>query len=400
MSTSVSTDVQPRSSHTGTAVLLAMTMALGPLALDTYLPAFQQMASSFGVSAHQISLSVSLYVFALAAGQLIAGPLSDRWGRAAVMVAGLCLFSGASYMISQSTSLQGLMLCRMLQALGGGATTVCVPALVRDRLSGSEAARFFSLIGMIMILAPAIAPALGSLILSAFSWPVIFVFLSGYALGLVVLLKWLLFGRLQAPLAEPGGSSIWMRYRSVLSTRPALRYLFLQTFSFAVMLLFITHASYLYQDFFGASESRFALLFAANILFMMAANLVNRRLLRYFSPQQILRWSVSLQAIAVACLLLVSLVHPVLWLFLPFMMMTVGSMGAISPNTLASYMEYFSRNGGTASALLGAAQFSLGGLISGLSTLLPESVPAVVAAQAACAAVCLVLVWQGSLRNQ
>lgn len=378
----------------GVAITLAMTMALGPLALDAYLPAFPAIAASFGVSVHDVSLSIALYVFVLAFGQLIAGPLSDRWGREPVMLAGLVLFGLASYLISTSTSLEGLLVLRMLQAFGGGWAMVCVPALVRDRLSGVEAARFFSLIGLLMILAPALAPNIGGLILSQFSWPAIFLMLTGYAALLVLLVRWVLFSgsRNQRP-ASPR-VSVWQRYRSVFATRPALRFMLLQTFGFTVMLLFITHASFIYQEHYGASVAQFSLLFGANIVAMLIANLTNRQLLKRYSPQQILRWSVPLQTVGVVSLLAVSLFLPVLWLFLPAMMVTVGTLGAITPNTQASYMEYFGNNSGTAAALLGATQFSVAGLISAASSLLPHSVLAIILTQAACSFLCLILVWQ------
>jgi len=221
--------------HVGIAVLLAMTMALGPLALDAYLPAFPAMAASLGVRVHEISLSISLYVFVLAFGQLVAGPLSDRWGRGPVMLAGLAMFGLASYLISTTSSLEGLLAGRVLQAFGGGWATVCVPALVRDRLSGVEAARFFSLIGLLMIMAPAVAPSIGSLILLQFSWPAIFVMLTAYAILLLALLKWQLFSGSASKRVTTHTTSVWQRYRAVFATRPALRYLLLQTFSFAVI---------------------------------------------------------------------------------------------------------------------------------------------------------------------
>ncbi len=382
--------------HAGIAVIMAMTMALGPLALDAYLPAFPAMAASLNVSAHQISLSVSIYVFVLALGQLVGGPLSDRWGRAPVMLAGLTTFGVASFLIGHAQTLNQLLLLRALQAFGGGWATVCVPAMVRDRLSGVEAARFFSLIGLIMILAPAIAPSLGSLILMSYNWPAIFIVLTIYALALALLSKRVLFRGNFKPPAPTEVLSIWKRYGVVFSVRPALRYMLLQTFSFAVMLLFITHSSFIYQEHFGASESKFALLFGANILFMVIANLSNRKLLKQLSPQNILRWSITLQAIGILLLILVSTLAPVIWLFLPAMMITVGAMGAVTPNTQACFMEYFSRNGGTASALLGATQFSVAGLISAASALLPETILAVVLAQAGCSLICLLLVWGGA----
>ncbi len=379
--------------HAGIAVLLAMTMALGPLALDTYLPAFPSMAVSLGTSVHQIALSISVYVFTLAFGQLVAGPLADRFGRQVVMLSGLSIFGLASLLITRAHSLEELLALRMLQAFGGGWATVCVPAIVRDRLSGAEAARFFSLIGLIMIIAPAIAPTLGGAVLLAWGWPVIFLLLGLYAVAVALLLYFTVFRHHRRIPPEDAGMSVWQRYREVFATRAALPYMLLQTLCFATMLLFITHASFIYQQHYSAGPQAFALLFGANIVLMVIANLSNRRLLKRYPPQRILRWALSVQALGVLLLVLVSLFLPRLWLFLPAMMITVGSMGAITPNTQACFMDFFARNGGTAAALMGATQFSIAGLISAASALLPESVTAIVLAQAACVLPCLALVW-------
>ena len=379
--------------HFGIALLLAMTTALGPLAVDTYLPAFPMIAESLSASIHQVSLSISVYIFMLALGQLVAGPLSDHFGRAAVMLGGLGIFGIASLLITRVTTVEQLLLLRGLQAFGGGWATVCVPAIVRDRLSGREAARFFSLIGLIMILAPALAPSLGSLILTHFGWTAIFLFLFIYTFGLAIALQRVVFrGSHSSPARNPS-ISVWARYAKVFATHPALRFMFLQAFSFAVMMLFITHASFIYQEHFGTGPTAFALLFGSNVVVMMLMNLSNRKLLRRISPERILRWSLTMQGVGVVLLILVIHFSPSLWLFLPAMMITVGAMGAITPNTQACFMEYFSEHGGTASALLGATQYSVAGLISAASTLLPETVLAVILAQGCCSALCLLLVW-------
>lgn len=381
--------------HLGIAILLAMSLALGPLSIDAFLPAFPAMAVDLQVSIHDISLSIAFYVFMMAVGQLIAGPVSDRFGRGLVMLSGLVIFALASALITQTQTLEQLLLWRSVQGFGGGCIAVCVPAIVRDHLSGREAARFFSLIGLILILAPAIAPGIGSVILLHFDWRAIFTMLVLYAAVVWVLLRLIVFtGPRNAP-ARHEETSILQRYRAVITTRPALRFMFLQTLCFAVMLLFISHSSFIYQEHFGASPTRFALLFGANIILMLAFNLANRRLLLQIDSRVILRWSVTIQACGIVLLVLVMTFAPTLWLFLPAMMITIGAQGAITPNTMACFMEYFPRHGGSAAALLGATQFSIGGLIAIGSTWLPETVMAVILAQAACSLLCLLLVWTG-----
>ena len=378
--------------HVGIAFVLAMTMALGPLAIDTYLPAFPDIATTIHSNIQDVGLSISVYIFVLAIGQLVAGPLSDKFGRAALMYSGLAIFAIASFFISKATSLESLLVFRGLQAFGGGCTSVCVPAIVRDRLSGNEAARFFSLIGLIMIVAPAIAPSIGSFLLVTLGWQSIFQFLVIYALFVILPLKLVIFNKSYIRPHHDASISTWQRYRAVFATKPALRFMLIQGFGFSVMLIFLTHAPFIYQAYFGVSPTVFALLFAANIVLMIVINLTNRHLLKTRPPVQLLKWGIYLQALGIFWLVVVMSVAPSLWLFVPGMMLTVGAMGAMAPNVTACYMDYFPQHGGTAAAVLGATQFSMAGLISALSTLLPENVVVVILAQACCSLICILMI--------
>lgn len=384
--------VNPATSRHVFVVLMAMTVALGPLALDTYLPAFPAMADFLQVDSHSISLTLSVYIFVLSLGQLVGGPLSDRLGRAPVMLGGLLLFALASFAIWQVGDLPSLIALRAVQAFGGGCAMVCVPALVRDVVHGLAAAKLFSMIGLVMFIAPAIAPSIGSLLLMVSGWDSIFLFLGVYALLLVALSKLSIF---RGTLTRPPASelSVLRRYALVLSTRPAMRFIALQAMSFSVMMLFITHSSFIYQEYFAVGPETFALLFAANVLMVVVMNLCNRLLLNYIRPQQILRMAVSIQAVGLVALLLIMWLTPSLWLFVPALMLAIGAMGATTPNNQACCMEYFSENSGTAAALMGAMQFSVAGVLSAVSALLPQQVMAIILAMAGCSAVCLVLVW-------
>lgn len=377
--------------HISVAIALGMTFALGPLALNTYLPAFPYMAEDLGTTFHQISLSVSIYIFTQAFGQLVAGPLSDQFGRSLAMLTGMFIFGVASLLISTASSIEELLAWRALQAFGAGWATVCVPAIVNDRMSGADAARFFSLIGMVMLVAPVIAPGIGSGILYYTDWHAIFWLQCAYAFGMAILLKRAVFNSNYSQPAHNPGTSALQRYREVLATRPALPFLFIQALTFTVMLLFVTHSPFIYQEHFGAGPTRFTLLFAANVILMMAVNIANRHFLKHYSPERLLGWALIMQGSGIVFLVLVMCFIPKLWLFLPGMMVTTGAMGALIPNTQACFMQYFRQHGGSASAVLGATQYFIGGLICGASSLLPKTVLAVILAQGACALICLVL---------
>jgi DHA1 family bicyclomycin/chloramphenicol resistance-like MFS transporter len=174
-------------------------------------------------------------------------------------------------------------------------------------------------------------------------------------------------------------------YVTVLRHGTTMRFIAIQTLAFSVMLVFITHAAFIYQEWFGASNRLFSLLFALQVCGMVAANFLNRRLLRSFHSTHILRTACAVQAIAVLALL-VAIVQDAGLLWVAICMILVGGcLGTIIPNNIANALEFFPRLGGTASALLGATQFALGGLISATSTWLADGTPLpIVLVMAAC----------------
>ncbi|MDN6321347.1 MAG: Bcr/CflA family efflux MFS transporter [Halomonas sp.] len=363
---------------------LALTMMLGPFSMDTYLPAFPVIGESLGISQQAVSLSVSVYVFAMAVGQLIGGALSDRFGRQRVLMSGLAIFALSSIVIGMADSLNTLLSGRAVQAIGAGLTLVSVPALVRDRVAGRDAAKLFSMMGFIMVLAPGIAPSVGSAILALGSWHYIFFALAVYAVLLVPLLVRVLFsGKGKVSRTKSPKMSLLARYKLVLSTKPALPFIAWQAASFSTLMMFITYASFIYQGHFGQSPSSFSVLFAANIVAMLFFNICNRVLLSRMSSMRILQLATGCQAVGIALLVMAAFMEWPMYAFLFAMMLTIGTVGAISPNIQACFLEFFPTSSGTAAALLGAAQFGIAGILSALSAMLPHTLEAVVLAMAA-----------------
>jgi len=357
-------------SHFKLALLLGMTVALGPLALDAYLPAFPSIADSLGIAHSQVGLTLSAYVAALGLAQLIGGPLSDRYGRRPILVGGLAIFAGAAMMVSLADSLSGMVFWRVIQGIGGAFCAVSVPAIVRDQVGGQEAARLFGLIGLIMFIAPAAAPSLGAMMLALGDWHGIFLLLAGYAVFLVFALNMALFPGLNPrPPANTPVRTLVTNYLLVLRHRTTMRFVGIQVLCFSTMLLFITHSSFIYQEWFGLSNGMFSILFAANIALMATLNLINRPLLRRFSSVVLLRVQVTMQFSALVALVAVVLIDGPFWLVATCIIAAIGCQGGIVPNNMANALEYFPHLGGTAAALLGASQFTLAGGISALSSL-------------------------------
>jgi DHA1 family bicyclomycin/chloramphenicol resistance-like MFS transporter len=346
-----------------------MTVALGPLALDAYLPAFPAIARDFAIPHADVGLTLSAYVATLGMAQLVGGPLSDRYGRRNILFIGLAVFALASLMVALADNLSSMIAWRVVQGIGGAFCAVSVPAIVRDQVGGQEAARLFGLIGLIMFIAPAAAPSLGALMLALGDWHWIYVFLAAYAFFLAVVLQLALFPRLKPrPRATTPVKTLVTNYVLVLKHRTTMRFVGIQVMCFSSMMLFITHSSFIYQEWFGLSNSTFSILFAANIGVMAALNLINRPLLRTFSSVVLLRVQVIIQFVMLVGLVSVVLLDGPLWAVAGFIIAAVGCQGGIVPNNMANALEFFPHMGGTAAAMLGAFQFTLAGAISALSS--------------------------------
>jgi MFS transporter, DHA1 family, multidrug resistance protein len=381
--------------------VLAMAMALGPFGLDTYLPAFPSLATSLHTSIAQVSFSVSLYIFGLALGQLLGGPLSDHFGRTKIMVGGLVLFCLSSLMLAFSHTLTELLIWRAIQALGGGWVVVSVPAIVRDRTEGIQAARLFSLIGLMMIIAPALAPSIGSLMLTFANWRSIFWFLAIYSLIVVLYMRRYVFSASMPLRAAPRPKfNFFAGFTPVLRHNMALYLIFLQAFAYSIMMIFLTHASFIYQMWFGVSKFTFSLLFACNIATMALLNRGGRILLRWLQPLSILCMAVLLQIIAVGALVFIVVYYPRIELFIPALMVSIGALGAITPNNQACYLQFFPQNSASAAALMGTVQFSIAGGMSALSACVSNgALLPIILTMAVCAILCIALVCRIFLLN-
>lgn len=350
------------------ALLVAANTALAPFAIDAYLPAIPVMAEHIGANIHLTELSISVFLLGMALGQLVFGPLSDRVGRKPVLLGGISVFLLVSALITLVDSLWMLLLLRFLQALGGGACVVNSAAIVRDCFSGREAARVLSTMVMILMLAPLLAPSVGSLLLALFDWWAIFIFLAGYATLLLYLIaRYLPETRIRHANSRPGPRQVLANYASVLRHRTAMGYIAAVAFSFAGMFSFVTSSPYVYMEYYGASSHLYPLLFGANIIVMASSNRLNIRLLRYFSPQRLLRSGLAVQ-LGAGSLLVVAVLTGIdsLWLIAGLVTLFVGVSGLISPNAVSSMLDHFPSMSATANAVLGSLQFAAGGLAGAL----------------------------------
>ncbi len=355
--------MKPNFSPTVMAVLLAALVALTPLSVDTYLPAMPAMAAYFGTNIGMVEMTMGSFFLGYAIGQLVGGPLSDHYGRRRVGGPGVIIFLLATISIIFAPNIEAVIGGRFIQAFGGGFTVVIVPSVVRDRFAGKEAARMFALIGIVMMMAPLAAPVVGAVMLKFFDWRMIFVFLAGYAFISLGVILFCLPERKRALTERLNMAKVWAGYGRVLGHRRAMGYLVTQTFSSAVMFIFITGSAFAYITYLGVPTDMFPIVFGANILTMMVFNRLNPFLLNILSSHQLIGTGITIQLLANIALFAGQFIDPLnIYIVTPMIMLTVGVSGITMPNSFACFLEDFEENSGSATALLGTSQFVVGAI--------------------------------------
>ncbi|WP_028864837.1 multidrug effflux MFS transporter [Psychromonas aquimarina] len=353
---------------------LAAVFAISPFAIDSYLPAMPSMAAAMQVDISMVSVTVSLYILGMAVGQLIGGPLSDRRGRRFVMMLGLLIFAAGSVLLTTSSSIETLWLWRFIQAAGGGMAVVGVPAIIRDISSGKESAKLFSLIALIMMIAPSIAPTVGTLILSMSGWQWIFYFLAVIAvivIALVMLFIPTLSERTKKTLSTTQPDSKSSGLRSVFRQKNALGFMFAQAFAYSVMMTFLTNASMIYMEIFGVSAAHFSMLFIANICGLVIINRLNTLLLRWYEPATLLKCFLLLQVGGGLILIASVFIAPdLLYFAVAGFVISIAANGGIMANASACFLKYYAFNAGSASAVLGAMQYAVGAAVSAFAAVI------------------------------
>jgi MFS transporter, DHA1 family, multidrug resistance protein len=342
--------------------------ALGSLCIDMYLPALPSISRDLhaGTSATQASLTTCL--IGLALGQVLVGPLSDRFGRRTPLFAGLGAFIVAAAGCSLMPSIYGFLALRFVQGLGGAAGIVISRAIVRDLYSGSAAARFYSMLLAVVGVGPLLAPQLGAALLTIGSWRMLFAALAGAGLVLLGISYVLLPETLPADRRSSDSAAATLRtMRSVVTDRAFLINALGCGIGFGAIFSYVAGAPFALENTFGLSPAMFSLAFGLNGAGLIIASHINGRLVGRLGPMRLFTYgAISLATGSVGLLVLIA-TH---WLGLPgvlaCMFLVVSSNGFVSPNAVALALDDFPHAAGSASALLGVLQFSVGAVAAPL----------------------------------
>lgn len=354
-------------------IALGALAALTPFAIDLYIPSLPSLAHDLGSDIRLAQFSVTLYLGFFASAQLLLGPLSDVRGRRPLIGAGLVLFALGGLGCALAPSISVLLISRCLQAIGGAAIAVTVPALVRDRFAHDDYARVMTLVMLVMGLAPMVAPSLGGLVLLFASWRWVFATLLG-----ITLLTALLFLRLVPETLPPARrqtkiTASLLQYGRILRHRRALAYLGTASASFAGLMVFIVGSPFVYITQHGISPQLFGLLYGANVAATLLVSLLNTQLIPRFGAERLLQVGLAVQALAALALLaLTQLPQPSLWLIVPLTGAYLGMTALVIGNAMAGFMSDFPDLAGTASAFSGSVRFGFGALSGSLVSLMHD----------------------------
>ena len=347
--------------HLYLIILISILSSVAPMGIDTYLPSIPEIAKYFDVNIHKVELSLSIFLIGFAVGQIFGGPISDRYGRRIGSIVGLLGYALFSFLIIFSSSIYELWIYRFLEAFFGGITVVNATAAVRDRFSGQEAAKVFSLIGMVRSLAPLLAPVFGAAIIHFFPWEGVFVFLTIYAL----LVAFFIYKDLPESFTYTK-QNIIESYKLVLTHKKAMKAMLVLAISFGAFFIIIAKTSYIYIEYFGIKTDYFPLFFGINFIILIAMINVNVKLLKHYEAKNIAKYATLIQ-FCVGIIFL--LIHKDMNLILTVIIIAsyMSMMAFIFGNCMSLAIEHFSKNAGVASGVIGVLQFGLGAIISSIA---------------------------------
>lgn len=349
-------------------VLLGLMSAVGPFSIDMYLPAFDRIAAEFNEPVSRIQLSLTAFFVGIALGQLIYGPLLDKYGRKKPLLIGLCLYIIASTLCAYASNADQLIVLRFIQALGSCSGLVAGRAMVRDYFSPREGAKVFSMLMLVIGISPIIAPSAGAFILANFDWHVIFIILTILALiiltGVIFILPESYAGNKKMSLHP---KAITKGFWEVFRNKTFFLYAFVGGFAASGLYAYLGGSSYVLQNIYGLSESEYGLAFAFVAVSLIISTQLNRLLLNRFDSESISKRAVVIQATAGILMVTFTLLGWMsLFLLLGLIALFLCGQGFTFPNTSALALVPFSKLAGSASALLGCIQMALGAITSGL----------------------------------
>ena len=354
-------------------LILGALNTITPFSIDMYLPAFPTIARDFNTGIDKVALSVSTYFLGYSLGQIIYGPLLDRFGRKPPLYAGLIIYILATIGCFTTNTIEALWVIRFIQAIGGCVASVAAMAMVRDFFPVEKSASVISFFVLILGVSPLLAPTAGSFIITTWGWHTVFIVLAIITAIILVLVFFFL------PEGHPADKTLSLKpipiingFKAVLTTPNFYVYALAGTFSFSGLFVYVANSPAIFMGHFHLSEKLYGGVFALLSIGFIGGSQLNHFVTKKFSNQQILKTALIAQAM-VAIVFLVGAINGWYGLaeVLVLLFLLLSCCGLTYPNAAALCMAPFTKNAGSASALLGFIQIGLGGVISASVSMLP-----------------------------
>jgi DHA1 family bicyclomycin/chloramphenicol resistance-like MFS transporter len=376
-------------------LILGLLTAIGPFSIDMYLPAFPDIAKSLHTDVAQVMLSLSSFFIGISVGQLVYGPLMERFGRKKPLYIGLCIYLLASIGCAMAESVEALILFRLLQALGGCAGMVAARAIVRDLFEVKDNAKVFSALMLVVAVSPIIAPTFGGYITAAFGWRYVFAML--IVVGIVII-SGVYFLLPESKRPDPAFSlkagAILKNYSGILKHPQFYTFALTGAVSYGGLYAYISGSPYVFMELFRVTEKQYGWIFALIATGIIGASQVNNIALKRFSSERIIKIALSFQSmIGIILATLTFFGWSGLFTTIFFIFLFLCCQGFIFPNSSALSLARFGHNAGSASALMGALQLGIGALASTIVSILKNDSPLPMAGAMACSSIMALLIF-------
>jgi len=347
-------------------LILGSLTALGPFSIDMYLPGFSGIAKDLSTTVAKVSMSLSSYFIGISAGQLLYGPLLDRFGRKKPLFIGLLVYILASLGCVYVADIDSFILLRFVQAIGSCAATVASVAMVRDLFPVKDIPKVFSLLMLVLGLSPMLAPTIGGYVTEDYGWHTVFFILM--CMGIAILIA----AQVGLPNSYKPDTSISLKpkpiisnFLKVLKEPQFFTYAFTGSISFSGLFTYVAASPIIFMDIYHVDAKTYGWIFAFMSVSFIGSSQLNSVLLKKFSSQQMIFGALITQSV-IAIIFLVLAANNLLGLYetIAMLFLFLGCLGISNPNTAGLTMAPFAKNAGSASALMGAIQLGLGALAS------------------------------------
>jgi DHA1 family bicyclomycin/chloramphenicol resistance-like MFS transporter len=361
-----------KQSHFLLILILGLLSAIGPLSIDMYLPAFPSIAKGLNTTVASVMLSLSSFFIGISIGQLIYGPLLERYGRKTPLYFGLALYAISSFACATAMSVETLIAFRFFQALGGCVGMVASRAMVRDLFDVKDNAKVFSTLMLVIAVSPIIAPSLGGFISAYLGWRYIFVMLILVIASIIAGIYFLLpDSKGPDPTYSLKPVAILTGFVTILKHPQFILYTFSGAVASAGLYAFISGSPYVFLEIFKATEQHYGWGFAFVASGLIGSSQLNSLLLKKYSSQEIIKVALMCQSVIAIILVSIAILGlSELFSTLILVFLYLSCQGFIFPNSAALSMAPFGHNAGNASALMGFIQMSLGAFMSAMVSLL------------------------------